>query len=266
MTKVFPLVAVPVALAWLVARGRRREAWRARSRCAATIAVVARRRAGRVARRRRRRPPLPPRPPGAGRELAGDGAARARRARAWARRRACRAIAPTGSCTPRRRGGRALRGRCWSGCVAAAARPRAGRTPRELVLAASPRTVAFAAARQGALAAVHDLGAAARRARARLAACTRSRRPWRAAAVLTQSSSPPTTSTWSRASRCAGARRASATRRCWPRSCSRCASYSRGRHEQLLDRGRAAVAVRPRPAPRSATGPRPRSRSAPWSA
>ena len=41
MTKLFPLVAVPVALAWLVARGRRREAWRGALACAAAIAVVA---------------------------------------------------------------------------------------------------------------------------------------------------------------------------------------------------------------------------------
>jgi hypothetical protein len=41
MTKLFPLVAVPVALAWLVARGRRRDAWQGALACAATIAVVA---------------------------------------------------------------------------------------------------------------------------------------------------------------------------------------------------------------------------------
>jgi hypothetical protein len=41
MTKLFPLVAVPVALAWLVGRGRRREAWQGALACAATIAVVA---------------------------------------------------------------------------------------------------------------------------------------------------------------------------------------------------------------------------------
>ena len=41
MTKLFPLVAVPVALAWLVARGRRREAWQGALACAATIAVLA---------------------------------------------------------------------------------------------------------------------------------------------------------------------------------------------------------------------------------
>ncbi len=41
MTKLFPLVAVPVALAWLVVRGRRREAWQGGLACAATIAVVA---------------------------------------------------------------------------------------------------------------------------------------------------------------------------------------------------------------------------------
>jgi hypothetical protein len=41
MTKLFPLVAVPVALVWLVARGRRRDAWQGALACAATIAVVA---------------------------------------------------------------------------------------------------------------------------------------------------------------------------------------------------------------------------------
>jgi hypothetical protein len=41
MTKLFPLVAVPVALAWLVARGQRREAWQGALACAAAIAVVA---------------------------------------------------------------------------------------------------------------------------------------------------------------------------------------------------------------------------------
>ena len=41
MTKLFPLIAVPVALAWLVAKGRRREAWQGALACAATIAVVA---------------------------------------------------------------------------------------------------------------------------------------------------------------------------------------------------------------------------------
>jgi hypothetical protein len=41
MTKLFPLVAVPVALAWLVARGRPREAWQGMLACAATMAVVA---------------------------------------------------------------------------------------------------------------------------------------------------------------------------------------------------------------------------------
>jgi hypothetical protein len=41
MTKAFPLVAVPVALVWLVARGRRREAWQGALACAAVIAVVA---------------------------------------------------------------------------------------------------------------------------------------------------------------------------------------------------------------------------------
>ena len=41
MTKLFPIVAVPVALVWLVARGRRREAWQGALACAATITVVA---------------------------------------------------------------------------------------------------------------------------------------------------------------------------------------------------------------------------------
>jgi Glycosyltransferase family 87 len=41
MTKLFPLVAVPVALVWLVARGHRREAWQSALACAATLAVVA---------------------------------------------------------------------------------------------------------------------------------------------------------------------------------------------------------------------------------
>ena len=41
MTKVFPLVALPVALAWLVARGRRREAWQGALACAAVMLVIA---------------------------------------------------------------------------------------------------------------------------------------------------------------------------------------------------------------------------------
>jgi uncharacterized membrane protein len=41
MLKVFPLVAVPVALAWLVRRGHRREAWRGAVACAAVLAVLA---------------------------------------------------------------------------------------------------------------------------------------------------------------------------------------------------------------------------------
>ena len=41
MTKLFPLVAVPVAIAWLVARGQRRDACQGALACAATIAVVA---------------------------------------------------------------------------------------------------------------------------------------------------------------------------------------------------------------------------------
>src|SRR4029434_826262 len=40
MTKAFPLVAVPVALTWLVARGRRREAWQGALACGAGIAVA----------------------------------------------------------------------------------------------------------------------------------------------------------------------------------------------------------------------------------
>jgi Glycosyltransferase family 87 len=41
MTKAFPLVAVPVALAWLVARGDRRGAWQGALACAAVTAVLA---------------------------------------------------------------------------------------------------------------------------------------------------------------------------------------------------------------------------------
>ena len=41
MTKAFPLVAVPVALAWLVARGRRREAWQGALACATVMLAVA---------------------------------------------------------------------------------------------------------------------------------------------------------------------------------------------------------------------------------
>ena len=40
MTKGFPLVAVPVALAWLLARGLRREAWQGALACLAAMAVV----------------------------------------------------------------------------------------------------------------------------------------------------------------------------------------------------------------------------------
>lgn len=41
MLKVFPLVAVPVALAWLVKRGLRREAWQGALACAAVLVAVA---------------------------------------------------------------------------------------------------------------------------------------------------------------------------------------------------------------------------------
>jgi hypothetical protein len=40
VAKAFPLVAVPVALAWLLARGRRREAWQGALACAAVVVVV----------------------------------------------------------------------------------------------------------------------------------------------------------------------------------------------------------------------------------
>jgi hypothetical protein len=40
MTKLFPLVAVPVAIVWLVSRGQRRAAWQGALACAATIAAV----------------------------------------------------------------------------------------------------------------------------------------------------------------------------------------------------------------------------------
>jgi hypothetical protein len=41
MTKAFPLVAVPIALVWLVARGRRRDAWQGALACAAVMVVIA---------------------------------------------------------------------------------------------------------------------------------------------------------------------------------------------------------------------------------
>jgi hypothetical protein len=41
MTKAFPLVAVPVVLAWLAGAGRGRDAWRGALACAAAMAVVA---------------------------------------------------------------------------------------------------------------------------------------------------------------------------------------------------------------------------------
>jgi Glycosyltransferase family 87 len=40
MTKLFPLVIAPVALAWLVGRGRRREAWQGAAALAVVVAVV----------------------------------------------------------------------------------------------------------------------------------------------------------------------------------------------------------------------------------
>ena len=40
ITKLFPLVVVPVALAWLVGRSRRRAAWQGALACAAVIAVI----------------------------------------------------------------------------------------------------------------------------------------------------------------------------------------------------------------------------------
>jgi hypothetical protein len=41
MTKVFPIVVVPVAIAWLLARGRRRDAWQGALVCAAVVAAIA---------------------------------------------------------------------------------------------------------------------------------------------------------------------------------------------------------------------------------
>jgi hypothetical protein len=41
MTKAFPLLVVPVALAWLVARGERRAAWQGAVACGAVVAVIA---------------------------------------------------------------------------------------------------------------------------------------------------------------------------------------------------------------------------------
>ncbi|HEX6652925.1 MAG TPA: hypothetical protein VF072_09295 [Thermoleophilaceae bacterium] len=41
MTKVFPIVVAPVAIAWLLARGRRRDAWQGALVCAAVMAAIA---------------------------------------------------------------------------------------------------------------------------------------------------------------------------------------------------------------------------------
>jgi hypothetical protein len=41
MAKAFPLLAVPVAVVWLIARGRRREAWQGALTCVTLIAVIA---------------------------------------------------------------------------------------------------------------------------------------------------------------------------------------------------------------------------------
>jgi len=41
MTKVFPIVLVPVAIAWLIARGRRHDAWQGALVCAAVVAAIA---------------------------------------------------------------------------------------------------------------------------------------------------------------------------------------------------------------------------------
>jgi hypothetical protein len=41
MTKVFPIVVAPVAIAWLLARGRRRDAWQGALACAAVMAAIA---------------------------------------------------------------------------------------------------------------------------------------------------------------------------------------------------------------------------------
>jgi len=41
MTKVFPIVVVPIAVAWLLARGRRREAWQGVLVCAVVMAAIA---------------------------------------------------------------------------------------------------------------------------------------------------------------------------------------------------------------------------------
>jgi Glycosyltransferase family 87 len=40
VTKLFPIVAVPVALAWLLGRGQRRAAWQGALACAAVVAVI----------------------------------------------------------------------------------------------------------------------------------------------------------------------------------------------------------------------------------
>ena len=77
MTKLFPLVAVPVAIAWLVARGHRREAWQGALACAATIAVVALAAVAASPDGAADAVRYHARPARADRELAGDGAARA---------------------------------------------------------------------------------------------------------------------------------------------------------------------------------------------
>jgi hypothetical protein len=41
MTKVFPIVVAPIVIAWLVARGRRREAWQGALVCAAVMVAIA---------------------------------------------------------------------------------------------------------------------------------------------------------------------------------------------------------------------------------
>ena len=142
MTKLFPLVAVPVAIAWLVARGQRREAWQGALACAATIAVVALAAvaaspdgAADAVRYHLDRPVQIESSPAMvvlGLDAVGAGDAvsvsshRSDGAPARRRRR--------GGCAVRRRAG---------GLVALLA-ARVGRTPRELVLASLAGTVAFA--------------------------------------------------------------------------------------------------------------------------
>ena len=178
MTKVFPIVVAPVAIAWLVARGRRRDAWQG--------ALALRGRDGGDRGRSRRGLAGRARSTRSGTTSTARSRSRARPpwcCSAWTRpargtRRACRASGPTASST-----GRPTRSRRCSCSPSSPSSPSCAREPpgwlaggrapasvrAELVLASLAACAGFALLRQGALAAVRDLGAPARRARVRLA-------------------------------------------------------------------------------------------------